>query len=135
MVKHLGLYFGPIIGKDLQGQYVCATTWRKSSKRQHVCSRPMKYSWSRENGSQPEVFLLTILDFGTGLVCVSGIQRSELFTNGPYLLLLPGNVGNGPEFEVSVFSIPSHTDKKKDVIIHSAAVFQSAQFPCDPIPQ
>lgn len=86
MLKHLGLYFGPLIGKDLQRQYVCATMWRKSSKRQHVCSRPMKYSCSRENGSQPEVFPLSVLDFGSSLVYVSGVQRSELFTNGPCLL-------------------------------------------------
>jgi len=64
-------------------------------------------------------------------VFLSGVQRSELFTNGPCLLSLPGNVWNGPEFEVTVFSIPSHTDKKKDVIVQSAAVFQSAEFPCD----
>lgn len=64
-------------------------------------------------------------------MCLSGVQRSELFTNGPCLLSLPGNVWNGPEFEVTVFSIPSHMGKKKDVIIQSAAVFQSAEFPCD----
>lgn len=65
---------------------MCATTWRKSSKRQHVCSRPMKYLWSGENGSQPEVFPFSALDFGSSLVYVSGVQRSELFTNGPCLL-------------------------------------------------
>lgn len=86
VLRHLGLCFGPLFGKYLKRQYGCATTWRKISKRQHVCSSPMKYSWSRENGSQPKVFPLTVVGFGSSLVYVSGVQISELFTNGPCLL-------------------------------------------------
>lgn len=132
VLKHFSLYFGPLIGKDLQKQYVCTTTWRKSSEREHVCSRPMRYSWSRENGSQPEAFLLSVLDFGSSLVYISGVQRSELLTNGPCLLQLPGNAGNGPEFKASAFfQIQVTLKKRKMPLSNLSQVFQSVEFPCD----